>query len=308
MTNVLITGGAGFIGRHLADHLTQQDGYEVSVIDNESLGDRKHLDLDKVRFIEGDLRSLDDLRKAVDGQDVVVHLAADTRVIPSIENPAFNFENNVVGSFNLLQVSRELGVQRIVAASTGGAIVGDVPPPVHEKIAAQPTSPYGASKLMLEGYLSAFNASYGLSTCAVRFSNIYGPRSFHKGSVVAHFFKQIISGQPLIVYGDGSQQRDYLFVGDLTAGIQAAIEKRDATGAYQLGSGRPTTLNELIDVMREVTGRDMEVIYKDFRDGEVRNTWCQIDKAREGFGFDPSTPLKDGIRRTWEWFETQRPA
>lgn len=308
MTNVLITGGAGFIGRHLADHLTQQDGYEVSVIDNESLGDRKHLDLDKVRFIEGDLRSLDDLRKAVDGQDVVVHLAADTRVIPSIEDPAFNFENNVVGSFNLLQVSRELGVQRIVAASTGGAIVGDVPPPVHEKIAAQPTSPYGASKLMLEGYLSAFNASYGLSTCAVRFSNIYGPRSFHKGSVVAHFFKQILSGQPLIVYGDGSQQRDYLFVGDLTAGIQAAIEKTDATGAYQLGSGGPTALNDLIDVMRKVTGRDVEVIYKDFRDGEVRNTWCQIDKAREGFGFDPRTSLEDGLRQTWEWFEAQTPA
>lgn len=305
MTNVLITGGAGFIGRHLVDHLVNQDGYAVTVMDNESLGDRKHLDLDKVRFIEGDLRSVDDLAKAVDGQDVVVHLAADTRVMDSIDNPAFNFENNVVGTFNLLQASRELGVKRIVAASTGGAIVGDVPPPVHEQIAPAPTSPYGASKLMLEGYLSAFSAAYGLSGCAVRFSNIYGPRSFHKGSVVAHFFKQILAGEPLIVYGDGSQQRDYLFVGDLTAGIQAAIEKTDATGAYQLGSGRPTALNDLMAAMRTVTGRDFEVVYKNFRDGEVRNTWCQIDKAREGFGFNPTTPIEDGLRQTWQWFEAQ---
>lgn len=308
MTNVLITGGAGFIGRHLADHLTRQDGYQVTVIDNESLGNRSHLDLDQVRFIEGDLRSVEDLHKAVEGQDVVVHLAADTRVMDSIENPAFNFDNNVVGTFQLLQASRELGVKRIVAASTGGAIVGDVPPPVHERIAPQPTSPYGASKLMLEGYLSAFSAAYGLSGCAVRFSNIYGPRSFHKGSVVAHFFKQILSGQPLVVYGDGSQQRDYLFVGDLTAGIQAAIETVDATGAYQLGSGRPTTLNELIETMRTVTGRDFEVIYKDFRDGEVRNTWCQIDKARDGFGFNPTTSVEEGLRQTWAWFEAQTPS
>lgn len=304
MKKVLITGGAGFIGRHLSDHLLD-NGFEVSVIDNESLGDRKHLNLDKVRFIEGDLRSTDDVRKAVDGQDVVVHLAADTRVMDSIENPAFNFENNVIGTFNLLQASRELGVQRIVAASTGGAIVGDVPPPVHEQIAAQPTSPYGASKLMMEGYLSAYNAAYGLSTCAVRFSNIYGPRSFHKGSVVAHFFKQLLAGEDLIVYGDGSQQRDYLFVGDLTSGIQAAIEKTDATGAYQLGTGKPTTINELIEVMRTVTGKDIQPVYKEFRAGEVRNTWCQIDKAREGFGFNPTTSLEDGIGQTWEWFQAQ---
>lgn len=304
MKKVLITGGAGFIGRHLSDHLLD-NGFEVSVIDNESLGDRKHLNLDKVRFIEGDLRSTDDVRKAVDGQDVVVHLAADTRVMDSIENPAFNFENNVIGTFNLLQASRELGVQRIVAASTGGAIVGDVPPPVHEQIAAQPTSPYGASKLMMEGYLSAYNAAYGLSTCAVRFSNIYGPRSFHKGSVVAHFFKRLLAGEDLIVYGDGSQQRDYLFVGDLTSGIQAAIEKTDATGAYQLGTGKPTTINELIEVMRTVTGKDIQPVYKDFRAGEVRNTWCQIDKAREGFGFNPTTSLEDGIGQTWEWFQAQ---
>ncbi len=305
MTNVLITGGAGFIGRHLADYLVGQGDVAVTVFDNESLGNRKHLDLDKVRFILGDLRNRDELRSAVEGQDVVVHLAADTRVIESIADPAHNFDSNVVGTFNLLQLCRELGVNRIVAASTGGAILGDVEPPVHEQMAPQPSSPYGASKLMLEGYLSAYASSYGMTTTALRFSNIYGPRSFHKGSVVAHFFKQVLAGDKLVVYGDGSQTRDYLFVRDLVAGIWTAV-KSQAQGAYQLGSGNPTTLNQLIDVMRTVTGRDLDVVYEDFRAGEIRDTWCNIEKARAGFGFDPATPLEVGLRHTWEWFSTQQ--
>lgn len=304
MKNVLITGGAGFIGRHLADYLLARGDYAVSVLDNESLGDRKHLDLSRVRFHHGDLRNTDDLRKALEGQDAVVHLAADTRVMDSIEDPANNFDNNVVGTFNLLQVAREAGIARIVAASTGGAILGDVTPPVHERMAPQPTSPYGASKLMLEGYLSAYAASYGLSSCALRFSNIYGPRSFHKGSVVAHFFKRLLAGEPLVVYGDGSQARDFLYVGDLVEAIRAAVES-DALGAYQLGSGRPTTVNELLEVMRSVTGRDLDVVYEDFRPGEVRETWCEIEKARQGLGFEPATPFAEGLRQTWEWFHDQ---
>ncbi|MFT4085264.1 MAG: NAD-dependent epimerase/dehydratase family protein [Nocardioides sp.] len=303
MKKVLITGGAGFIGRHLADHLVRHGDYRVTVLDNESLGDRRHLDLDAVRFIKGDLRDREQLRAALTGQDAVVHLAADTRVMDSIEDPANNFENNVVGTFNLLELCRELGVPRVVAASTGGAILGDVPPPVHEEMAPRPTSPYGASKLMLEGYLSAYSAAFGVSGCALRFSNIYGPRSFHKGSVVAHFFKQILADQPLVVYGDGSQTRDYLFVGDLVAGITDAVES-DAEGAYQLGSGHGTTINQLLDAMRSVTGLDLDVRYEDFRAGEVRDTWCRIEKARAGFGFDPATPLEDGLRTTWRWFTT----
>ena len=304
MKNVLITGGAGFIGRHLADHLISTGDVAVTVIDNESLGDRRHLDLERVRFVSGDLRNRDDLRGALEGQDAVVHLAADTRVMDSIEDPANNFDNNVLGTFNLLELCRELGVGRLVAASTGGAILGDVEPPVHEEMAPRPTSPYGASKLMLEGYLSAYSSSFGVSGCALRFSNIYGPRSFHKGSVVAHFFKRVLAGEPLVVYGDGSQTRDYLYAGDLVEGIRAAIDS-DVEGAFQLGTGRPTTLNQLLDVMREVTGLDLEVDYRDFRAGEVRDTWCQIDKARAGFGFDPTTTLDVGLAHTWDWFRAQ---
>jgi UDP-glucose 4-epimerase len=302
-TNVLVTGGAGFIGVHLADHLTDA-GHRVTVIDNESLGNRADLTEGRVRFLAGDLRDRDQLGAALEGQDAVVHLAADTRVIDSIQNPAHNFDNNVVGTFNLLELCRELGIQRVVAASTGGAIVGDVPPPVHERMAAQPTSPYGASKLMLEGYLSAYSAAYGLRGCALRFSNIYGPRSLHKGSVVAHFYKRILAGEPLVVYGDGSQARDFLYVGDLVEGIRTAVDS-DAVGAYQLGSGVPTTVNELLDLMGTITGEDFKVAYEEFRAGEVHRTWCEIDKAREGLGFSPVTPLDEGLRLTWEWFRRQ---
>lgn len=301
MRNLLITGGAGFVGRHVASHLAQRDDVEVTVFDNESLGNRRHLDLDRIRFVEGDLRDSDAVLSVVAGQDAVIHLAADTRVMDSITDPAHNFANNVIGSFHLLEACRRHEVPRLVAASTGGAILGEVPPPVHEEMAPQPTSPYGASKLMLEGYLSAYSHSFGVSCCALRFSNIYGPRSFHKGSVVAHFYKRILRDEPLVVYGDGSQTRDFLFVGDLVEAITGAVAS-DATGAFQLGSGEPTSVNTLIALMREVTGRDFEVRYEDFRAGEIQHTWCAIEKARDGLGFAPHTPLLDGLRQTWEWF------
>ncbi len=303
MKRIVITGGAGFVGVNLTNYLLQQGGYDIVVFDNETMGDRKHLP-DGVTFVSGDLRDKAAVAGAVKGASTVVHLAADTRVMDSIENPRFNFENNVIGSFNLLEAMREASVERIVAASTGGAILGEVEPPVHEEMVANPMAPYGASKLTMEAYMGAFAGAYGLSGAALRFSNIYGPRSYHKGSVVAHFYKQILAGKTLTVYGDGSQARDFLFSEDLMAGIQAAIES-DASGAFQLGSGRPTTVNELLDLMREVTGRELDVHYADFRQGELHKTWCEISKARETFGFNPDTPLKEGLRPTWDWFVAQ---
>ena len=302
MQRVLITGGAGFVGVNLAAHLKDQGDYEITVLDNETLGDRRHVEPYCDRFIAGDIRDEGALETALQGQDCVVHLAADTRVMDSVVDPSKNFDVNVVGSMRLLQACRALGVGRLVAASTGGAILGDATPPVHEEMAAKPLAPYGASKLAMEGYISAFSGAYGLSGCALRFSNIYGPRSYHKGSVVAHFFKQILAGEELTVYGDGTSARDFLFVEDLVVGIRAAMEA-GATGVFQLGSGRPTSLNELLDLMREVTGRaDLPVRYSDFRAGEVHVNWCEIAKARQTFGFDPATPLSDGLRRTWDWF------
>lgn len=298
---LLITGGAGFVGTNLIADLSRRGGYEITVLDNETLGHRDNIAPFGARFVHGDIRDKETLRGVARGQDAIVHLAADTRVMDSIEDPRFNFENNVGATFNLLEVAREQGVGRVVNASTGGAILGEAPSPVHEEMVARPLAPYGASKLAVEGYLNAFGATYGLKTCSLRFSNIYGPRSFHKGSVVAHFLKRILAGRPLTVYGDGSQVRDYLFALDLTDGIRRAIEQ-GAQGVYQLGSGRPTTINDLVAVIREVTGREVGVEYAEFRAGEVHTTYCDVTKAKREIGFDPSTPLADGIRQTWDWF------
>ena len=298
---VLITGGAGFVGTNLVADLCAHGGYEITVLDNESLGERKNLAEFPVAFRQGDVRDKEALRSAVPGQDAIVHLAADTRVMDSITDPRFNFENNVVATFNLLEVARENGTPQLINASTGGAILGEAPSPVHEEMVPRPLAPYGASKLAVEGYLNAFGATYGMTTCSLRFSNIYGPRSWHKGSVVAHFLKRMLRHEPITVYGDGSQVRDYLFSGDLTHGIRRAIETR-ASGVYQLGSGRPTTINELLAHIQRVTGVKPSVSYADFRAGEVHTTYCDITKAKRDLGFAPDTPLADGIATTWDWF------
>lgn len=302
---VLITGGAGFVGTNLCAHLTDVGGYEITVLDNESLGCRKNIAEFPVTFVRGELADTALLSELMPGHQAVVHLAAHTRVMDSIEDPELNFQINVVGSFGLLEVARKCDVKRVVNASTGGAILGNVNPPVHEGMVAQPLSPYGASKLAVEGYLSAFDATYGLRSVSLRFSNLYGPRSYHKGSVVAHFIKRILKGEPLVVYGDGSQVRDYLFTEDLVAGIRTAIDS-DINGVIQLGSGQPTTLNELISILRDVIDVPMpDVVYRDFRAGEVRETWCNIDRARRELGFSPGTDLRSGIEQTWHWFRRQ---
>jgi UDP-glucose 4-epimerase len=300
--HVLITGGCGFIGANLVAKLQQHDGLALRVLDNESLGRREHLDPFGGEFVAGDIRDAGTLDAALDGIDAVVHLAADTRVMDSIENPSRNFDVNVNGTLALLEAMRARGIRRLINASTGGAIVGEVEPPVHEGLVPRPASPYGASKLAVEGYCSAYSASYGLQALSLRFSNVYGPRSFHKGSVVAAFFRRILEQAPIVVYGDGTQVRDYVFVGDLCDGIVAALTS-EVSGVNQLASGKPVRLNELIDAMRRVVApHEVVVEYRDFRAGEVYATYCDISKARRELNYDPKTTLMDGLADTWAWF------
>lgn len=302
---ILLTGGCGFIGSNLISRLQEIGGYEVIAFDNEVLGKREFISELRHDFVPGDIRDKALVRRVMKGMDAVVHLAADTRVIPSIVDPGFNMDVNVAGSFNVLEAMRELGVGQLVNASTGGAIMGEVEPPVHEEMAPRPASPYGASKLAVEGYCSAFAASYGMSCVSLRFSNVYGPRSYHKGSVIAHFMKQLLNDKPLEVFGDGSQTRDFVHVRDLSDGIVAALRRR-VSGVLQLGTGRPTAINELIALLGEVTGQKPHVHYREFRAGEVRHTYCRIDRARGAIGYEPGIALREGLRDTWEWFLANR--
>lgn len=303
---LLITGGGGFIGTNLIHELRRSTGYDLSVIDNESAGSLAPLSALGIPVVRADIRDVESVRRALAGVDTIIHLAADTRVLDSIQDPVRNFEVNVVGSFHLLRLAREAGVTRFINASTGGAILGDAPAPVHEDMPARPLSPYGAGKLAVEGYCSAFGGAYGLRSASLRFSNVYGPHSGRKGSVVAHYLKQLLKGEELVVFGDGGQVRDFLFVGDLACGIRQAVEAGVA-GVFQLGSGRPTTVNELLSAIREIVGAGVavRVRYEDFRPGEVHTTWCNISKARAAFGFSPQTSLLDGLRSTWQWFRSQ---
>ncbi len=298
---ILVTGGCGFVGANLVPRL-EKAGHWVRVLDSEALGRREYLGSFEGEFLRGDIRDSDALDTALQGIDAVIHLAADTRVIDSIEDPLHNFDVNVVGSFRLLQAMRARGVPRLINASTGGAIIGDVPPPVHEGLLPRPLAPYGASKMAVEGYLSAWSGSYGLRSLSLRFANVYGPRSFHKGSVIASFFKQILRGKPLVVYGDGSQVRDFIFVGDLCDGIIRSLDC-DVSTVIQLGSGVPVSINHLIDLIRDVVDPlPVRVEYRDARRGEIVETWCDISRARGMLGFEPSTPLHEGLKKTWAWF------
>lgn len=300
--NLLVTGGAGFIGTNLIARLGLMPDMRVRVLDDKSLGRREHLDGFTGEFIHGDIRDRETIRAALAGIDAVVHLAADTQVISSIADPMHNFNVNVQGTLTLLEAMRELGVRRLVNASTGGAILGDAEPPVHEEMVPRPVSPYGASKLAVEGYCSAYSASYGIQCLSLRFSNVYGPRSFHKGSVVASFYKRLRRDETLVVYGNGSQVRDFVFVGDLCDGIVRGVSSA-ATGAIQLGSGRPVSVNALIEAIRvAVAPKPVQVRYEPARAGEVHATWCDISKARRELGFEPSTSLAEGLAGTWRWF------
>ena len=302
-SRVLITGGCGFIGSNLIELLRRDDNCEIRVLDNESTASKKDLSGFDVDVVLGDICDTSVVARAIKNVDLVVHLAADTRVMDSIADPERNFRTNVIGTFNLLDLMRKGGINRIVNASTGGAILGEVEPPVHEEIAAAPLSPYGASKLAAEGYCSAFAGSYGFSATSLRFSNVYGPRSYHKGSVIAHFFKRLLAGEDLVVYGDGEQIRDFVFVGDICEGIHLAM-RAQKSGVFQLGSGIPTSVNQLLDQMKAMLGDQFRVgvRYEPFRAGELRRTWCDIAKARRALEYDPKTRLPEGLAQTWGWF------
>jgi UDP-glucose 4-epimerase len=304
---ILVTGGCGFIGANLVPRL-EAAGHEVRVLDNEVMGRREHLGLFRGEFMAGDIRDDAALAAALRGVNAVVHLAADTRVVESIADPGHNFDVNVVGSFRLLEAMRGAGVRRLVNASTGGAIIGEAEPPVHEDMVPSPIAPYGATKLAVEGLCSAWSASYGLQALSLRFANVYGPSSYHKGSVVAAFMKQVLRGEPLVVYGDGEQTRDFVYVDDLCDGIERGVASGQS-GVLQLGSGRPLSVNALIAALRHVVApHEVRVDYRPARGGEITRTWCDVSRARARLGFAPDTPLQAGLADTWRWFCHELPA
>jgi UDP-glucose 4-epimerase len=298
---VLITGGCGFVGANLVPMLLEH-GCELRILDNFSLGDRNRVPVSEVELLSGDVRDAEAVAQAVEGAEAVVHLAASGNVADSIADPLENFEVNARGTLVALEAAARAGVRRFVFASTGGALIGDAPAPVDESSLPHPISPYGASKLCGEGYCHAFRGSYGLETVALRFANVYGPRSEHKKGVVTSFVKRALRAEPLVIYGDGSATRDFIYVDDLCAGIAAALASPAAEGVVHLASERETAIGELARLVIEITGADVAVECVAPRRGEVERTFALARRAAQLFGFRAEVSLEHGLARTVEWF------
>jgi UDP-glucose 4-epimerase len=301
---VLVTGGAGFVGATLVRRLVES-GNTVRVLDNYSTGDPDQLAGVDAELIEGDIRDDAALDAALTGVQALIHLAAAGSVVMSVEDPATNFDVNVVGTFRVLDAARRAGVQRTVQASTGGALIGNATPPVNESSLPKPISPYGASKLAGEGYAHAFACAYNLPTVALRFANVYGPWSARKRGAMTMFFRAIHAGEPIVIFGDGSSSRDYIHVDDISSALQLALDSDLPGGSVlHIASGVETTVAELADLCRTAAGvPDHPVVYRPRRPGEVERNFASYDLAQKLLGYEPSISRDVGIPKTWQWFQ-----
>jgi UDP-glucose 4-epimerase len=296
---ILVTGGAGFIGSHVVAALAER-GDEVVVVDDLSSGKRDNLP-------EGaDLR-VHDIREPLDeiaagfSPETIVHLAAQADVRVSVERPAFDAAVNVVGTVNVLTAARAHGA-RVVFASTGGAIYGECERPANENDPREPLSPYGTAKLAGEEYLAAFGRLTGARHVALRFGNVYGPRQDPHGEagVVAIFLGRLRAGEQCRVFGDGRQVRDYVYVGDVTRAVLAAVDG-DAAGVFNVGTGVATSVLDLFEVCRAAVGVDAAAVHAPARAGELQRSVLDPGLAERELGFRAEVPFADGIGLTWSW-------
>ncbi len=300
---ILITGGCGFIGVNLTRFLLKRGNYEIIILDNFSIGKKEYLEeaiadlpnKDQVKIIEGDIRNKTICEEVSKGVDAIVHLAAQAGVIPSIENPFYDCEVNVIGTLNLLYSAVKNKVDRFIFASSN-APLGEQVPPVNETRIPRPLSPYGASKLSCEAYCSAFYGSYGLKTIIFRFSNVYGPYCLHKNSVVAKFIKDGLLRDELTIYGDGTQTRDFIHVDDICQAIYLVLNySRDFNEIwgkpFHLGTGKETSILDLAKLVQSLFNKEIKINFAPERKGEIKRNFSDIAKAKKLLGFCPMVSL-----------------
>ena len=311
----LVTGGAGFIGSHVAD-LFIHEGYDVEIIDDLSSGNRANLP-GNAMFHEVSIASGDAARIVREGAfDAVVHLAAQIDVRKSVADPIFDATTNIVGTLNILEAIRASGRRtRIAFTSTGGAIYGDFnTPPNVETFVKDPESPYAISKLSAEYYLAYYGRVHGIEHVALRFGNVYGPRQDPHGEagVVAIFCSRILEGKPLTIFGDGLQTRDYVYVGDVARAVFLGVtgklpqaERVDAR-AFNVGTGIGTSVVELARLLQEAAGSNADIVFAPKRPGEQQESFLDASKARALLGWEPNVTLAEGLAKTFAWSEAQQ--
>jgi UDP-glucose 4-epimerase len=300
---VLVTGGAGFVGANLVSYLIDH-GHEVRILDDLSAGSRPEWwgnRSKRPQVVEGHVEDAASARRATRGMDAVVHLAAKPGVADSVAHPEQDFRSNVLGTFTVLDGARRAGVRTFVFASSGAVLAGATPP-LREDMAPAPQSPYGASKLYGEGLVAASDV-FGITGVSLRFANVYGPLSAHKGSVIAQFLKRVLAGRPLLIYGTGRQTRDFLFVEDVCTAVERALGAK-RKGVYHLGTGVETSVNELVRAVQKVSGTKGQVDRQPARPADAARSFVDLSAARRALKWSPRVDLEEGLRRTLEWMRS----
>jgi nucleoside-diphosphate-sugar epimerase len=306
MASYLVTGGAGFIGSHLAEELIRR-GHVVRVVDNLATGKRRNLaHLPAVEFLEGDLTDLAVCVRAVQGMDYVLHEAAIPSVPRSIEDPVTSNRSNIDASLNVLVAARDARVKRLVYAGSSSAYGNTAVLPKHEDMPPRPLSPYALQKFVAEQYCQLFTRLYGLETVTIRYFNVFGPRqdpgSPYSG-VISLFFAALLGGTEPVIYGDGEQTRDFTYVANVVDGVLRACEAPNVAGeVINVATGQAISLNELLSVMKNLVGSTVAARHLLPRAGDVRDSLADIAKARDLLGYSPSVPVRDGLQKTLEWF------
>jgi nucleoside-diphosphate-sugar epimerase len=308
MTRFLVTGGAGFIGSHLAEELSRR-GAGVRVVDSLITGKRRNLDhLKGVEFLEGDLADLSVAKRAVEGCTYVLHQAAIPSVPRSVQDPITSNRANIDATLNVLVAARDAGVKRVVYAGSSSAYGNTETLPKHEEMPTGPLSPYALQKLVGEQYMQMFTRLYRLETVTIRYFNVFGPRqdpSSPYSGVISLFISALVDGRQPTIYGNGEQTRDFTYVANVVDGVLRACEAPKASGeVINVATGGRISLNELFQTVRRLTGSSVEPIYGPERAGDVRDSQADITKARELLGYTPSVMLEEGLKRTLEWYRT----
>ena len=312
MKTYLVTGGAGFIGSHLAEELVRR-GERVRVLDNFITGKRENLAPFRnfIELIEGDIRDMETCRRALRSVDYVLHQAALTSVPRSVSDPLLNHEININGTANLLMASHEAKVKRFIFASSA-AVYGDSQAlPLREENEGLPLSPYSLSKLVGEKYCRLFYQLYGLETVCLRYFNVFGPRQdplSEYATVIPLFVNKILAEERPQIYGDGEQSRDFIFVADAVEANMGAVEAPDeALGdVFNIAGGERTTINSLVHDISDILGISVIPLYTDPRPGDILHSFADIGKARRILGYVPMVGLKQGLRKAAAWYRERR--
>jgi nucleoside-diphosphate-sugar epimerase len=310
MANYLVTGGAGFIGSHLAEELARR-GEHVRVVDNLSTGKRQNLaHVPSVEFLEGDLADLDVARRAVQGIDYVLHQAAIPSVPRSVQDPITSNRANIDASLNVLVAARDAAVKRVVYAGSSSAYGNTPTLPKVETMATAPLSPYALQKLVAEQYCQMFTRLYGLETVTIRYFNVFGPRqdpSSPYSGVISLFISALCDARQPTIYGDGEHTRDFTYVANVVDGVLRACTAESAKGeVINVATGGRISLNTLFKTIRELVRANIEPIYADPRPGDVKDSQADISKARRILGYQPTVSFEDGLAKTVTWYRASQ--